>query len=206
MKKTIIAISRSYGSGGANIARKLADDLELPLFDRKIIEMAAEKSGLSPDYIDNLENHATSSFLFNLASASYPTGSFNTQYDMPITYSAYSAQSQVIQEIAEGDSCVIVGRCAEYVLRDNPDCVKILIYANRADRVKLVMDEYKCSERAAESKLNKLDKARATYYKDFTGENWGNMYAHDLCINSSFLGYDGTTELIKNFLHDAGRL
>ncbi len=206
MKKTVIAISRSFGSGGAVVARKLANDLGVVLFDRKIIEMAAEKSGLSPEYIDNLENHATSSFLFNLASAAYPSGTFSVQYDLPITFSAYSAQSTVIKEVASRDSCVIVGRCAEYVLRDDPNCVKIFIYANRADRIKFTMDEFKLDAKAAESKLNKLDKSRATYYKDFTGEAWGSIYSHDLCINTSTVGCDGAVEIIKSFLKACGRM
>ncbi len=206
MKKTVIAISRAFGSGGAPIGRKLAQTLGVPLFDRKLIELASEKSGLSADYIENLENHATSSFLFNLAAAAYPSGSFAAPYEMPVTFSAYAAQSSVIREAAARDSCVIVGRCAEYVLQDDPNCVKVFLYANREDRVKFTMHEFNLDAKAAEAKLAKLDKARATYYKDFTGETWGNVYAHDLAVNTSVTGHDGAVEVIMGFLRACGRL
>jgi hypothetical protein len=207
MKKTVIAISRSYASGGTTIAKKLAADLGIALFDKKIIELASEKSGLSPEYIDGLEEHASSSFLFNLAATAYPTTtSFNVQYDIPITFSAYSAQSTVIRELAEKDSCVIVGRCSDYILQDVPNCIRVFIYADREDRIERAMKELNADKKTAEAKLAKVDKGRANYYKNFTGENWGSPSTHDLCINTSKCGYDGAVETIKAFLHQCGNI
>ncbi len=205
MKKTVIAVSRSYASGGGEVAKKLANDLGVALFDKKILELAAAKSGLSADYIDGIEKHSTSSFLFSLAAAAYPASMF-TQYDVPVTYAAFSAQSDAIREIARKDSCVILGRCAEYVLKDDPNCIKIFIYANREDRIKRVMEDLMCDSKAADDKITKHDKSRSNYYRDYTGEKWGNMYSHDLCINTSLFGIDGSIEVIKSALKALGRI
>ena len=206
MKRTIIAISRSYGSGGTLIGQKLAAELGIPMFNKQIIEMAAQKSGLSPDYIDRMEDHASNSFLFNLASTAYPVTSLTAQYDVPITFAAFSAQSTVIRELASRDSCVIIGRCADYILRDNADCVKVFIYADKSDCIAYTMKAYNMEQKAATSKLAKIDKGRANYYKNFTGEAWGSVHSHDLCFNSSRTGYDGAVEVIKGYLKAVGRL
>ena len=201
MEKFIIAISREYGSGGTHVARKLAAELGIPLYDKSIIEMAAEKSGLSSDYIDRLEDHASSSFLFNIASTAYAPTSMLPQYEVPISYTAFNAQGDVIRELAEKEgSSIVVGRCAEYILRDNPNCIKIFIHADRADRVKFVMDGYNLGEKEAAGKLAKIDKGRANYYRNFTGEAWGSLYAHDLCLNTSRIGVDGAAAVIKAYL------
>ena len=206
MKKCVITISRAYGSGGTFVGRKLAADLGIPMFDKKIIEMAAEKSGLSADYIDRMEDHASNSFLFNLASAAYPTPGLTAQYDIPITFAAFSAQSSVIRELASRGSCVILGRCADYILRDTPNCVKVFLYADKEDRIKYVMDEQNLDHKQAESKLAKLDKGRTNYYKNFTGETWGLVYSHDLSINTSHTTGSGAVEIIKTYLREAGIL
>ncbi|MGM9522490.1 MAG: AAA family ATPase [Oscillospiraceae bacterium] len=206
MKKAVIAISRAYGSGGTIVGRKLAAELGIPMFDKKIIELAAEKSGLSQDYIDRMEAHASSSFLFNLASASYPTPGLTAQYDIPITFSAFSAQSAVIRELAEKNSCVIIGRCSDYILKDDPNCIKVFLYAEREDRISHVMNEFGLERKQAEAKLNKMDKGRANYYRNFTGESWGSVYSHDLSINTTRTGRDGAVEVIKSYLTQCGIL
>lgn len=206
MKKIIVSISRAYGSGGSAIGKKLAAELGIPFYDKAIIEMASEKSGLSSDYLDRLEEHASSSFLFNLAATSYSSHTVLTQYDIPVGYTAFSAQMSVIRELAERSSCVIVGRCSEYILRDNPDCIKVFIHADREQRLGFIMSEFKLDRKAAESKLNKIDKGRSNYYKNFTGENWGNVYDHDICVNASRAGLDGSVAVIKTLLKEMGRL
>ena len=206
MRKTIIAISRAYGSGGTLIGKKLAAELGIPMFNKQIIEMAAQKSGLSPDYIDRMEDHASNSFLFNLASTSYPVTGLTAQYDIPITFAAFSAQSSVIKELASRESCVIIGRCADYILRDDPNCVRVFIYADKEDCIKYTMKAYDMERKPAISKLAKIDKGRANYYKNFTGENWGSVYSHDLCFNSSRTGYDGAVEVVKGYLKALGRI
>lgn len=207
MKKNIIAISRSYGSGGNAVGKTLAAELGIPFYEKAIIEMAADKSGLSADYIDKLESNASRSFLFNLVSSSYPTVSMGIpQYDVPVTYTAFSAQSEVIRELAAHGSCVVVGRCSEYVLRDDPDCIKVFIYANYEDRLNYTMKAFDLDQKAAESRLSKIDKGRANYYKTYTGETWGSLYNHDICINTSHCGTDGAVNAIMAYLKSAGKL
>lgn len=206
MKKTIIAISRAYGAHGTVIGSKLAANLGIPLFDRKIIDLASEKSGLSPDYIGKLEENITGSFLFNLAAGSYNMHGFHTSYDVPMSYTAFSAQANVIQEIAKKGSAVIIGRCSDYLLRDDPDCVKVFLYADYDDRLRQCREEYKLDDKAAEQQLRKLDRGRQNYYKNFTGENWGQAQGHDLSINVSKVGAEGAVSVIMEFLKAAGRL
>ena len=134
MKRIVIAISRQYGSGGASVAKALGRELGIPVYERQLIELAADKAGLSPDYIDSLEETSSRSFLFNLVSTHSP-GSLVPQYDIPVSFSAYAAQATVIKELASQGSCIIVGRCAEYVLRDDPDCVKIFLRAEDESRI-----------------------------------------------------------------------
>jgi len=207
MKKIVLAISREYGSGGNTTARKLAAELGIPLYDKAIIEMAAEKSGLSTDYLNSVEQNITSSYLFNLVSSSYSSNiTAAHQYDVPISYTAFTAQANVIHELAARGSCVILGRCADYILREDPDCVKVFIHADRAFRAERSMADFGLSFKDTESRLAKIDKNRASYYKNFTGSDWGNARAYDLCINTTRCGADGAIAAIKDYLRGAGIL
>lgn len=206
MKKMILAISREYGSGGSTVARKIAAELGIPLYDKAIIEMAAEKSGLSTDYINSVEQNLSSSYLFNLVSSSYSSNLTAHQYDVPVSYTAFTAQANVITELAGRGSCVILGRCADYTLRDDPDCVKVFIYADKNFRTDRSMADFGLDRKKTEARLTKIDKARANYYKTFTGADWGVSRAYDLCINTTRCGVDGAVEAIKAYLRGTGAL
>ncbi len=213
MEKFVVTISREFGSGGAIIGEKLALKLGVPLYNRNIIEMAAEQSGLSPDFIDKAEERASNSFLYNLSSYLYSgSGSdldrtaFTTQYEMPVNDKAFFSQASVITDLAQKGNCVIVGRCSDYLLRDNPDCIKVFIYANVEDRRKMLINAYDVPPEEAERRLAKLDKGRAYYYKHYTGENWGQIRDHDLILNSSVTGLDGAVDVIIQFMKSAGKL
>lgn len=206
MKKTIIAISRAWGARGTVVGSKLAALLGVPMFDKKIIDLASEKSGLSPDYIGRLEENVTGSFLFNLAAGSVSMHGYHHNYDIPMSYTAFSAQANVIQEIAKKGSAVIIGRCSDYLLRDDPDCIKIFLYAEEADRLEQCKKEYGLDDKGAQQQLRKLDRSRQNYYKNFTGETWGQAMSHDLVINVTKIGADGAVDLIMQYLRSAGRL
>lgn len=208
MKKTIVAISRAYGAHGTTVGAKLAAKLGVPMFDKKIIDLASEKSGLSPEYIGKLEENITGSFLFNLASGAYNMHGFHGgyNYEMPMTYTAFTAQANAIQEIAKKGSSVIIGRCSDYLLREDPDCIKVFLYAEPQDRLEQCKAEFNLDDKAAEQQLRKFDRNRSNYYKNFTGENWGHVYAHDLSLNTTKVGIDGAVELIMEYLKRAGRL
>ena len=211
MKKFVFAISREFGSGGRLIGEKLALRLGIPFYDRAIIDMASEKSGLSADFIEKSEERASNSFLYNLASYVYghadmdrPT--YTSQYEMPVNDKAFFSQASTITDLAKRGNCVIVGRCADYVLRDDPSCIKVFIYADVEDRRKMLISAYDVPAEEAASRLTKLDKGRAYYYKHYTGETWGQVRSHDLCINSSVCGINGAVDVIIEYLKAAGKL
>lgn len=199
MKRTIITISREFASGGRLIGKKLSNELGIPFYDKELITLAAEKSGLSPEYIENSESQTTSSFLFGLTSGPH-SGSYFAQYDMPISDRAFLAQSSAIRELSQKGSCVIVGRCASYVLRDDPDCVRVFIHASLSDRLTRAQNVYNMPEKGLADKLIKTDKSRANYYKFYTGEVWNDMRSYDLSINTASFGIDGATAAISNLV------
>ncbi len=211
MNKFVVTISREFGSGGRLIGEKLALRLGIPFYDRAIIDMASEKSGLSPDFIEKSEERASNSFLYNLSSYMYShtdtdRASFTAQYEMPINDKAFFSQASIITDLAQKGNCVIVGRCADYLLRDNPDCIKVFIYADLEDRLKMMVTAYDVPEAEAPARLSKLDKGRAYYYKHYTGEAWGQIRNHDLIINSSVCGINGAVDVIIAYLKAAGKL
>ncbi|MBQ1729979.1 MAG: cytidylate kinase-like family protein [Oscillospiraceae bacterium] len=206
MKRTIIAISREHGAGGTAIGKKLSEELGIPVYERKVIELAAEKSGLSADYIGSLEENSSRSFLFNLVSHSYSPAPMLPQYDVPVTFSAYAAQGQVIKELAAAGSCIVIGRCAEYILRDDPDVITVFLRADREDRIAYVMEESGLDRKGAEQKLKQIDRGRANYYRGYTGDEWGSVENHDISINTSVSGIDGAVKLIVDLIEATGRM
>ena len=204
MGNLIITISREFGSGGREIGEKLAQQLSIPFYDKEILQRTAEKSGLSQDFIANAESHSRKSFLFSIATAPYSDMKFSYQYETPVTDQAYFAQSQVIRELAEANNCVIVGRCADYILREEEKLLRIFIVASPDDRLRRVVDEYGMEEKDASSKIKKADKARASYVRHYTGEEWGDVKNYDLVINTSYSGIDGAVEIIKSALRAKG--
>ncbi|MBR2831940.1 MAG: cytidylate kinase-like family protein [Oscillospiraceae bacterium] len=204
MSNTIITISREFGSGGRLVGEKLAQVLGIPFYDSAIIEMAAEKSGLSPSFIEQNEEHIPNSFLFNLSASALSSYKPSLQYDTPINDKTFFAQSAVVRELAAQGSCVIVGRCADYVLREEPGLVRIFVCAEAEDRKKRAVENYGLDSATIDSRLKKIDKARANYYKFYTGENWGGIHEHDLIINTSFIGVDGAVEVIRTLLKEKG--
>lgn len=197
MKNLVIAISREFGSGGRLIGEKLSKELGISYYDKILLQLAAEKSGISPEFIERSEEQASSSFLFNLTAATVNYSNFFYNYDVPMSDKAFFAQAAVIKELADKESCVIVGRCADYVLRSHENCIKVFIYAARETRLNRLIKEYKISPNEAKDKLNKMDKGRANYYKHYTGETWGAVGHYDLCINSDKSGIDGAVKVIR---------
>lgn len=212
MKKFVVTISREFGSGGRLVGEKLALKLGIPFYDRAIIDMASEKSGLSPDFIEKSEERASNSFLYNLSSYLYSghqdmdRAAFTTQYEMPVNDKAFFSQASIITELAQKGNCVIVGRCADYLLRDNPDCIKIFIYGDVEDRRKMLVSAYDVPEEEAAARLTKLDKGRAYYYKHYTGETWGQVRNHDLSINTSVCSINGAVDVVMAYLKAAGKI
>lgn len=204
MDKFIITISREFGSGGRLIGEKLAARLGVELYDKSIIQMAAERSGLSYKFIEQNEENLTNSLLFNFPAATAYSNLRTTAYfDTPVNDKTFLAQTDVLRELAK-TNCVIVGRCADYILRDDPALVKIFITSNFDARVRRAIEEYNVTAVGAEEKIRKIDKSRANYYKYYTGQAWGNMHNYDLIVNSAFTGVLGAVSIIMTMLEDKG--
>ena len=197
MDHFIIAISREYGSGGRKIGEQVAQELGISYYDKVLLQLAAERSGLSPEFLEKTEEQASGSFLYHLSTAAMGTNFFY-QYDIPLGDKAFFAQTAVIRELAAKESCVIVGRCAEYILREHPRCLKIFLHAPKEQRIARLMQEYNISESEAKDRIHRINKGRANYYRCYTGEAWGEARSHDLCINTSASGLEGAVGLITH--------
>ena len=192
----IITIGREYGSGGREIGKSLAEKLGISFYDKQIISLTAEKSGLSPEFISNNEQRVRSGLMQNLAaSAAYSSGFFSGQY-LPLTDSIFIAEAQVIRDIAERESAVIVGRCADYILANRENTIKLFIHAPLQARVKRIMRLYQLDEAAAMKSLTTSDKERSNHYFRYTDMKWGKAQNYDLSINSALMGIDKTVEMI----------
>jgi len=206
MKKFVVAISREYGSGGRTIGKALAEELGISCYDKTIIKLTAEKSGLEPSFIEKSEEKVANSFLFSMQYSAYSSLDSLLFYDTPTNDKMFIAQSAVIADLAAKDSCVILGRCADYVLRDTDNLVRVFIRADMDERVKRAVENYGLAEKNAESAVKKADKTRANYYKYYTTRSWGAPDNADLMINSSFTGIDGAVDVIKTLLAAKGFL
>lgn len=187
----IIVISREYGSGGSDIGKKLAEKLGIPYYDKNFLDKAVEDSGLSADFVEEEEQKFINSLLFSLA-----TGGYRHNSDKAVADQVFIAESNAIRELAQQGSCVIVGRCADYVLKDGYDVFSVFINGDLPDRVRWAIDVCGVEERRAEQIVKKKDRSRARHYEYYTDRNWGAPSNYHLTVNSSRFGHDGCVELI----------
>ena len=199
-KKLIITIARQYGSGGREIGERIAQLLEIPLYDKEIINDAAAKGELHLETVKRVDEVAANSLLYTLAMGSNVFGSaMSFGYKMPINDKLFLLQSNVIRSYAEGGSCVIIGRCADYVLREEENLLRIFIHgdlAHRKERVAMRHPELKPS--GVIDAINKTDRRRSSYYNFYTGNKWGKFEHYDLIVNSSTLGIEGSAHMIAS--------
>ncbi len=197
-KKIIITIARQYGSGGREIGERVAAKLGIPLYDKELIKEAATKESLDENLVKAADESSANSLLYTLAMGSNVLGTtMHFGYKMPLNDKLFILQSEVIREYAKCGSCVIIGRCADYVLRDEAGLLRLFIYGDidhRQTRVAERHPELKSSQII--DVINKTDKRRASYYNFYTGNKWGKYDNYDMAINSSTLGIEGTADLI----------
>lgn len=195
----IINVGRQLGSGGRIIAKLLAEDFDCKLYDKELLNLAAKESGFSEAFFEqNDEQKGFMKSLFHLHAPHVGDNSFyNSRFSQE---SLFQFQSDAIKKAAEDGSCVFIGRCADYVLRERKDTVNIFITANMEDRLKAVEERHECDEETARKILRNKESARASYYNYYTGKKWGHAESYDLCVNSSVLGLKKTEELIKTFI------
>lgn len=202
-QKVIITIGREYGSGGRMIGKLLAERLGISFYNREIIEMAAKKSGMSEKAFESVDETAASSLLYSIATGSYMFGNYvSPQVELPLNDKLFIIQSEIIKSIANKESCVIVGRCADYILKDRKDVINIFIHADKEIRKERAIKEYGISANKVDSYLNKIDKKRGTYYNYYTGEKWGRSRNYHLCLDSGMLGIEGSVHMIESFIKE----
>ena len=191
--KSIITISREFGSGGHSIGEAVARKLGYRFYDRELVNQVAERSGFSPEFIEESGEYASAknSLLFAIATANQYTMNGISMLDK-----LYIEQTKIIEEIAQEGNCVIVGRCSDYILREYEDCLHVFIHADMKSRAKRIVERFGEQERSAEKRLNEKDQKRKVYYKNYTGRSWGQAQNYDLCLNSGVLGSERCVELI----------
>lgn len=203
----IITISRQFGSGGREIGAKLAEKLGIPFYDNEIITRAAKETGFAEAAFENAEKRATNSLLYSLAMGMNVYGNQDVGFaHLSLDDQIYLAQSNVIQKVAAEGPCVIVGRCADYVLRDFMNVVHIFIWADLEARRKRAIQLYHMKEDKAEEEIIKIDKSRANYYNYHANEKWGKAENYHLSIRSDYVGIDNTVECILLFLKYGERM
>lgn len=199
-EKFFINIGRQLGSGGRIIGKKLASELNISFYDKELIRIASQESGLGKEIFeqaDEKESHSLLGGLFGLRTSLIDEINVNNYL---CNETLFKIQSDVIRELAEQKSCLFVGRCADYVLHENPRCVNVFISANIEDRVKRIAEIQQLSESKAKDFIEKMDKKRAGYYNYYSNKVWGAAESYHICINSSALGIEGTVTLIQQFV------
>lgn len=197
----IITIARQFGSGGREIGRRLAKRLNIPMYDKELITLAAKESGLSEEILHYFDEKPTNSLLYSLSTGAYSMGAGGVvNYSLPVNQQVFQAQFDTIRSLAEKSSCIIVGRCADYVLEKHEGLVSVFLHADLNTRVERVAEYENISLPEAKTRIAKSDKRRASYYNFYSGQKWGVAGTYDLCINTGVVGYDNAVELIAKFV------
>ncbi len=200
MKKVIITIGRQLGSGGRTVGKKLAEQLGIAYYDKELINLASKESGICGEFFEKADEKNSGSLLKALAMGFTMNNAIFQSNDYLSNESLFRIQSDVIRKVAAEGSCVLVGRCADYILREEPDCIDVFISAAWKDRIRRAMEYNHLEEKETEEFLRKADKSRASYYNYYTDKIWGAAESYDLCINSSLYGIDRTVAFIRSFI------
>lgn len=201
-KNFVINIGRQLGSGGREVGEKLAARLGIRFYDKELIQLASEESGLCREFFERADEKASQGIIGGLFGMRFP---FISDGAMPASNclsndALFKVQSDVIRKLAERDSCLFVGRCADYILRDHPRCVNIFISCSREGRIARLCRLHNISADEAEEMMDKADKRRAEYYNYYSYKTWGAASTYHLCIDSSVLGMDATVDFAEEFV------
>ncbi len=199
MKNKVVTIGREFGSGGHEIGNLLATRLDIPLYDNNLVRMAAEKLDIREETARAVDETTLNSFLkgFVMSSLEYTSSIKKNETSQPLSEQVYELQCEIIRKLAGQGPCVFVGRCADYVLKDQADCINVFICADIEDRIKRIAERYDLSERKAEDKIKKVDRERRNYYESHTGLFWGDIDSHQMLLNVSRLGIENTVDMLE---------
>lgn len=198
-KNIIITIGRQFGSGGHEIGNQLATRLNLPLYDNNLMRMAAKELKLDEDTAKEVDEKKLGSFFdgYGVSIGNYTAFMQSEEGIAPVGERMYEQQSALIKKLAKNSSCIIIGRCADYILGDYSHCVNVFIYAYEEERIRRIMRIYNLTEKQAKEKIKKVDKERKRYYEVHTQRKWGSIESHQILLNSSLLGLEGTVDVLE---------
>ena len=194
MEKKIITISREFGSGGRSVGRLVAEKLGIPFYDKELVDQVALESGFAPKFVEEHGEHAPGRSLFSYAFA--PQGVPGIMNGLSTADFLWNIQCNVILQLAEKGPCVIVGRNADYILKDRKDCLHVYIHADIDYRANRIVTRYGESDKSPENRLQEKDKRRRVNYQHYTGRSWGTAQNYDLCLSSSTLGEEACVDII----------
>lgn len=195
----IITIGRQFGSGGHEIGNRLAERLDIPLYDHNLIRMAAKELKIDPEKAERVDESLLGKYMASavIGSGDYILFMNGEEYEEPLNDKVYNMQAQIIQKLAERGPCIFVGRCADYVLGDYSNCINAFVYAYKEDRIRRIMKLYDLNEKKAWEKIKKIDKTRKAYYEEHTEREWGGIEAHQMLFNASLMGLDGVVDALE---------
>ncbi|MCD7872306.1 MAG: cytidylate kinase-like family protein [Clostridiales bacterium] len=192
MKYNIITISREFGSGGRYIGEETAKKLHIPYYDKEIISKVASETGFAEDFVRQAGEYSPFKSIFSYGFVNRDSGGES------IEDYVYSVQRKIILDLAEKSPCVIVGRCADYILKDRQDCLNVFIHGNTQDKIKRIMKYKSVDEKSARKLMKDTDKRRSVNYNYYTDMQWGKVQNYDICLNSTSIGTDSCAEIILN--------
>ena len=190
---TIITIGREFGSGGHMIGKRLAEKLNIPFYDKELLDRAAKESGFCKEIFENQDERPTNSFLYSLVMDTY---SNNVMTDLPLNQKVFLAQFESIKNLANEGPCVIIGRCADYALEEDPRLLSVFIHADPDIRIRRISKIYNITAGKAKDRIRKNDKSRASYYNYYTSKEWGAVDSYMVSIDSGIFGVDGSVDLL----------
>jgi len=207
MQKAVITIAREYGSGGRIVGKMLSEELGIPYYDRQLLQLASDDSGINELLFANADEKLKGTALFKIAKRVYNGELISPdKEDFVSNDNLFNYQAKIIRELAEEDSCVIIGRCADFVLKDNPNVLRVFVHADEEKRLERTKESRPMPEKELKKHIADVDKRRGAYYKYHTGKEWSDARNYDLCVDTSKIGYRGCVDAIKNMLEIKGLL
>ena len=204
MANYVITIARGFGSGGKTIGKMLAERLDINYYDSDLIQLASEESGINIELFGKIDERKKVS-LFKRFNPAYDEKILPPDSDGYVSSDTlFNIQAQIIRDLGESQNCIIIGRCADHILRNNDKVIRLFFYADEEASVKNVIDIYGVSPKVAKAKIESIDKSRATYYKYYTGKEWDDVNNYDLCINTTKLGFEKSVDAVIAYMKTIG--
>ena len=201
MEKKIITISREFGSGGRTIGRKVAEELGIPFYDKELVDQIAMESGFAPKFVEEHGEHSPSGSLFSYAFS--PQGVPGIMNGLSTADFLWNIQCNVILQLAEKGPCVIVGRNADYILKDRQDALHVYVFADTPYRAERIVRLYGDSEKTPEQRLAEKDKRRRVNYQHYTGRTWGQAQNYDICLDTGVLGIEQCKDIVVDIVRNS---